>query len=97
LSQEYYIYIMTNHRNTVLYTGVTNNLLRRVEEHKSGTGSTFTKRYNVSKLIYFEMTTEINVAIAREKQIKSWSRKRKEELIGTLNPEWNDLVEDMHL
>ena len=97
MSKEYYVYIMTNQRNTVLYTGVTNNLLRRIEEHKSGIGSGFTKRYNVSKLIYFEMTTEINIAIAREKQIKSWSRKRKEELIATQNPEWKDLIDDLYL
>ena len=97
MSKEYYVYIMTNQRNTVLYTGVTNNLLRRIEEHKSGIGSGFTKRYNVSKLIYFEMTTEVNIAIAREKQIKSWSRKRKEELIATQNPEWKDLIDDLYL
>ena len=88
---------MTNRRNTVLYTGVPNNLLRRVEEHKSGIGSGFTKLYNVNNLIYFEMTTEINVAIASEKQIKSWSRKRKEKLIDTQNPEWKDLIDDLYL
>jgi len=88
---------MTNQRNTVLYTGVTNNLLRRVEEHKTGVGSGFTKRYNVVKLIYFETTNDVNEALLREKQIKSWSRKRKDELIHTLNPEWKDLVEDMYL
>ena len=95
MSKEYYVYIMTNQRNTVLYTGVTNDLLRRVEEHKSGIGGNFTKRYNVIKLIYFETTNDVQVALAREKQIKSWSRKRKEELIQTLNPEWTDLVNEI--
>ena len=95
MSKEYYVYIMTNQRNTVLYTGVTNDLLRRVEEHKPGIGGNFTKRYNVIKLIYFETTNDVQVALAREKQIKSWSRKRKEELIQTLNPEWTDLVNEM--
>jgi putative endonuclease len=87
---------MTNKRKTVLYTGVTNNLLRRVEEHKTGIGSGFTKRYNVNRLIYFESTNDVQVALSREKQIKSWARKRKEELINTLNPEWKDLIDEMY-
>ena len=95
--KEYYVYIMTNKRKTVLYTGVTNNLLRRVAEHKMGTGGGFTNRYNVNSLIYFESTNDVQVALAREKQIKSWSRKRKEELINTLNPEWKDLVDGFYL
>ena len=97
MSKEFYVYIMTNRRKTVLYTGVTNNLLRRVEEHKLGIGGSFTKRYNVNRLIYFESTNDVQAALAREKQIKSWSRKRKEELIKTLNSEWKDLVEKMYL
>ncbi len=87
MGKEYYVYIMSNIRNTVLYTGVTNNLKRRVLEHKTGEGSGFTKRYNAPKLIYFEAGDDINKAIFREKQIKSWNRKRKEELINKLNPE----------
>ena len=89
-----YVYIMTNAHNTVLYTGVTNELQRRVLEHKSGKGSEFTKKYNLTKLIYFESGDDINVAIAREKQIKPGSRKKKIELIESINPEWKDLFEE---
>jgi putative endonuclease len=85
---------MTNAHNTVLYTGVTNELQRRVLEHKSGKGSEFTKKYNLTKLIYFESGDDINVAIAREKQIKAGSRKKKIELIESINPEWKDLFEE---
>ena len=95
MSKQYYTYIMTNARNTVLYTGVTNDLMRRVGDHRDGIGGAFTKKYNVVKLIYYETRTEINLAIAREKQIKSWSRKRKEDLINSANPEWKDLYEEM--
>ena len=86
MHREYCVYIMTNIRNTVLYTGVTNNLKRRVLEHRTGTGGKFTKRYNVNKLIYYEVGDDVNQAIFREKQIKSWNRKRKEELINSFNP-----------
>lgn len=92
--KEYCIYIMTNAHNTVLYTGVTNNLQRRVLEHKSGMGSTFTKKYNIVKLVYFECGDDINIAIAREKQIKAGSRKKKIDLIKSINPEWKDLFEE---
>jgi len=92
---EYCIYIMTNIHNTVLYTGVTNNLKRRALEHKTGSGGVFTIRYNVVKLIYFEVGHDINMAIFREKQIKSWNRKRKEELINAFNPDWKDLFEEI--
>jgi putative endonuclease len=95
MGKEYCVYIMTNIRNTVLYTGVTNNLKRRAFEHKTGTGSGFTKRYNVNKLIYFEVGDDINKAIFREKQIKSWNRKRKEDLINAYNPEWKDLYDEI--
>ena len=95
MGQEYCVYIMTNIRNTVLYAGVTNNLKRRALEHKTGTGSRFTKRYNVVKLIYFEVGDDVNKAIFREKQIKSWNRKRKEELINGFNPEWKDLYDEI--
>lgn len=85
---------MTNSRHTVLYTGVTNDLWRRVEEHKKGKGSTFTKRYNVNKLVFYESGDDINIAIAREKQIKAGSRKKKIDLINSVNPEWKDLSEE---
>jgi putative endonuclease len=85
---------MTNAHHTVLYTGVTNNLYRRVLEHRSGTGGGFTSKYNVNKLVYFECGSDVNLAIAREKQIKAGSRKKKIELINTMNPEWKDLFEE---
>ena len=87
----YYVYIFTNQRNTVLYVGITNNLLRRVSEHKSGKGSIFTKKYNINKLLYFELYDDPENAIKREKQIKNYSRKKKEELINQKNPEWQDM------
>jgi putative endonuclease len=91
---EYCVYIMTNAHNTVLYTGVTNNLQRRVLEHKSNKGSSFTKKYNVTKLVYFESGNDVNIAIAREKQIKAGSRRKKMDLINNFNPEWKDLFEE---
>lgn len=92
--KEYSVYIMTNVHNTVLYTGITNNLQRRVLEHKSGWGSRFTKRYSVTKLVYFECGNDVRTAIAREKQIKAGSRKKKIDLIESINPEWKDLYEE---
>lgn len=91
--RQYCVYIMTNKHNTVLYTGVTNNLERRALEHRSGEGSAFTKKYNIHKLVYFECGDDVNAAIAREKQIKAGSRKKKIELIQSMNPEWEDLFE----
>ena len=82
---------MTNKYNTVLYTGVTNDLFRRVAEHKSKSGSLFTAKYNVNKLVYYEVFISINDAIAREKQIKGGSREKKIRLIEKTNIEWNDL------
>jgi len=92
--KEYCVYIMTNVHNTVLYTGVTNNLQRRVLEHKSGQGSVFTQKYNVHKLVYYESGSDVNAAIAREKQIKAGSRKKKIDLINSINPNWKDLFEE---
>jgi len=92
--KEFYVYIMTNFHNTVLYTGVTNNLQRRVCEHKSGKGGAFTAKYHLSKLVYFEAGPDIHAAIAREKQIKSGSRQKKIDLINGLNPEWKDLLDE---
>ena len=84
---------MSNPVNTVLYTGVTNNLARRIAEHKNKTGSAFTKRYNVIKLVYYESFPRILDAIAAEKKIKKGPRKKKIEMIERFNPEWNDLYE----
>ena len=88
---QYYVYFLTNRTNSVLYVGVTNNLQRRLYEHKNELADGFTKRYHVHKLVYFETTTDVRAAIAREKQIKSWSRARKNALIETMNPKWEDL------
>lgn len=87
---------MTNFQNTVLYTGVTNNLIRRVFEHKSGLDSkSFTVKYNITKLVYFEPFHSIEEAIAREKQVKGGSRKKKEDLINSINPDWKDLWDEI--
>ena len=90
----YYVYILTNYSNKVLYTGVTNNLERRVYEHKNKLVKGFTEKYNVHKLVYFDSTTDVKVAIEREKQIKGCTRLKKIELIESMNPEWKDLSED---
>jgi putative endonuclease len=95
VNTQYCIYIMTNAHHTVLYTGVTNNLARRVYEHKSGLGSAFVKKYNVHKLVYYEIGNDILATIAREKQIKGGSRKKKIDLINRMNPEWKDLYEEI--
>ena len=88
---DYYVYIMTNQNNAVLYVGVTNNIERRVSEHKSGMFAGFTKRYNTHKLVYYEVTNDINTAIKREKQIKKWRRDKKESLISAFNPQWEEI------
>ncbi len=93
IEREYYIYILTNAKNSVLYTGMTNHLGRRVEEHKKKTGSKFTSRYNVNKLVYYEIFSDVRMAIHREKQIKAGSRQKKIDLINSINPEWNDLAD----
>ena len=95
ISKQYCVYIMTNAHNTVLYTGVTNNLARRVYEHKNGLGSKFVKKYNVHKLVYYEIGNDVNAAIAREKQIKGGSRKKKVDLVNNMNPQWKDLYEEI--
>ncbi len=94
-SKTYYVYILASQRNGTLYTGMTNDLLRRVSEHKSGAVDGFTKRYKVDRLVYFESTNDVRVAIEREKQIKKWYRKWKIELIESQNPEWKDLYEEL--
>lgn len=91
----YYVYINTNRWNSVLYTGVTNNLLNRNYQHKSKDKKSFTAKYKADKLVYYELFNNINDAISREKQIKSGSRKKKIELIKTINQKWRDLSEDL--
>ena len=89
---QYYVYILTNEHNTVLYTGITNDLMRRVYEHKNHLDKgSFTAQYNIEKLVYFEVTSNVKTAIEREKQIKGWNRKRKNKLIESKNPNWDDL------
>ncbi len=91
----YYVYIMTNKYNTALYTGVCNNLARRVWEHKNKVNLySFTAKYNINKLVYYEYFTDINAAIAREKQIKGWVRAKKVALIESVNKEWRDLAKE---
>jgi putative endonuclease len=93
-SGSYAVYIMSNKTRTVFYTGVSNNLERRVWEHKNGEGGTFTSKYNCYYLVYFEEYADINNAIAREKQLKNWHRKWKLELIKKQNPDLADLAKD---
>jgi putative endonuclease len=93
VGREYCVYIMTNAHNKVLYTGVTNDLARRVYEHRNGLGGIFTRKYNIVKLVYYEATDNIQAALAREKQIKGGSRKKKLDLINSINSEWKDLYE----
>jgi putative endonuclease len=95
MEHRYFVYILTNRHHTVLYTGVTNNLLRRVFEHGEKATAAFTKRYNVDKLVYYEETPDVNAAIAREKQIKAGSRRKKTALIDGMNPEWHDLYDSL--
>ena len=96
MSKEYYVYIMTNKSRT-LYTGVTNNLMRRVYEHKNKLVAGFTSKYNIQFLVYYEMTTDVHAALAREKQIKGWLRAKKVALIDSMNPTWKDLSEEWYV
>jgi len=89
------IYILSNKRNGVLYIGVTSDLLKRTYQHKYHVVNGFSKKYNLNKLIYFEMHESMNDAIAREKQLKKWNRAWKIKLIETINPEWLDLSKDL--
>ena len=88
---QYYVYIMASRART-LYIGVTNDLERRVLEHKQGRNQGFTARYNVTKLVYYDSTTDVTSAIAREKELKGWRRSKKVELVESVNPEWKDLA-----
>ena len=95
MDRQYYIYIMTNTRNTVLYTGVTSDIKRRVYEHKEKLVGGFTRKYNITKLVYYELFNEVHDAISREKQIKGGSRQQKIDLINSMNNGWRDLYEEL--
>ena len=90
-----HVYLMSNKMNTVIYTGVTSDLIKRVYEHKQKLADGFTKKYNATKLIYYETFDSIRDAIVREKQIKGWIRKKKVDLVAVLNPQWKDLYDDI--
>ncbi len=95
LNKTYFVYIMASKKNGTLYLGVTNNLARRVYEHKTDVNEGFTKKYQVHDLVYYESTPDIRSAIEREKQMKKWKRAWKIALIEEMNPEWKDLYEDI--
>ena len=93
---QYYVYILTNNNRNVLYTGITNDLRRRVYEHKHHLDKgSFTARYNIENLVYYEATSDVEAAIEREKQIKGWNRKHKNKLIESKNPNWIDLYDSI--
>ena len=93
---EYYVYILSNHLNTAIYTGVTRDLVRRVYEHKHHMDpNSYTAKYSIHKLVYFESNCDVNAAIEREKQIKSWNRKRKNKLVESKNPSWAELYDSI--
>jgi putative endonuclease len=89
----YYVYLLTNWNHKVMYVGMTNDLKRRIYEHKTKTVKGFTEKYNLNKLVYFEATSDVHAAIAREKEIKKWRREKKDALVVAANPEWRDLSE----
>jgi putative endonuclease len=89
--KRYYVYLLTNWNDKVMYVGVTNDLQRRVFEHKNKLVKGFTEKYKVDKLVYFEETNDVNSALSREKEIKKWRREKKNDLVRQVNPNWNDL------
>ena len=95
MSKKYFVYILANRRNGTLYIGITNNLVRRIYEHKNGLVEGFTKTYNVYLLVYYEEYNEVRNAIEREKILKKWNRKWKIRIIEKTNPEWNDLYDEL--
>jgi putative endonuclease len=95
MDHRYFVYILTNRHHTALYVGVTNDLVRRVHEHRTKMASAFTTRYNVSELVYFEESSDVRAAIAREKQIKAGSREKKIALVDSMNPDWHDLYQGL--
>jgi len=94
-ARQYYVYVLTNRTNRVLYVGVTNNLERRIFEHKNKLVEGFTKKYNLNKLVYYEATNDIDGALEREKQLKNWHRNWKINLINSSNPAWKDLSDNL--
>ncbi len=94
--KNYYVYILASGKNGTLYIGVTNNLERRIDEHKGKVVDGFTKKYNISTLVYFESTDDVESAISREKALKMWKRQWKLSLIESINPNWNDLSLDFY-
>jgi putative endonuclease len=95
LSKSYWVYLLTKWNNKVMYVGVTNDLERRIYEHKNKLVDGFTKKYNISKLVYFEETIDVVAAISREKEIKRWRREKKDKLVNGRNPMWQDLSEEL--
>ncbi|MDP2362222.1 MAG: GIY-YIG nuclease family protein [Ignavibacteria bacterium] len=95
MQTQYYLYILASKRNGTLYIGITNDLIRRIGEHKSKLIEGFSKKYNVDRLVYFEIHDCVNETITREKRLKKWNREWKINLIEKMNPEWNDLYEDL--
>jgi putative endonuclease len=96
-THNYFIYFLTNRKNTVLYIGMTNNLERRIYEHKNKLVEGFTKKYNLDKLVYYEQYTDVNLAIQREKELKKWRREKKNKLVESVNPEWKDLTNELNI
>lgn len=94
MAHKYYVYIMANSKNGTIYVGVTGDIRRRIDEHKTGIFKGFTSKYELKRLVYFEETESIDAAIAREKQLKNWKRDWKLDLIEKVNPNWTDLVEN---
>jgi len=93
---QYAVYIMASRRNGTLYVGVTNDIARRAFEHRNGVGAAFTRKYGVTRLVWYERYADVNEAIAREKQLKKWERAWKLEIIEAMNPDWNDLYETLN-
>ena len=93
----YYVYIITTQNNKVMYVGMTNNLKRRIYEHKNKLVDGFTKKYNINKLVYYESSSQIDTILNREKEIKKWRREKKNKLVETLNPEWKDLAVELNM
>ena len=94
-AHQYYVYILANKRNGTLYVGVTNDLVRRIYQHKNDLIAGFTQKYQIHRLVYYEVTNDVYAAIVREKQLKNWHRKWKIRIIEESNPEWRDLYTDL--
>jgi putative endonuclease len=95
MTKNYYVYILTTRNNKLLYIWITNNLIRRIYEHKEKLVEWFTSKYNINKLVYYEETNDVNSAINREKELKWWLRIKKDELINEMNPDWLDLYDEI--